>query len=75
MPRPHRDRPIAKVFGAAGTTEPLDTEQMDDIVKGIPMQRVGTPEEIAGLVAFLASPTRRTSPAAFSMSMAAGVRV
>jgi NAD(P)-dependent dehydrogenase (short-subunit alcohol dehydrogenase family) len=28
---------------------------MDNIVKDIPMQRIGTPAEIAALVAFLAS--------------------
>ena len=47
---------LAKVFGAPGQNETADATLLDEIVKGIPMQRVGTPAEIAGLVAFLASP-------------------
>lgn len=47
---------LAKVFGASGQDGALDTAQVDALVKDIPMQRVGAPDEIAGLVAFLASP-------------------
>jgi len=46
---------LAKVFGNAAAGAADDAVLMDGIVKDIPMQRVGTPAEIAGLVAFLAS--------------------
>ena len=41
---------IAKVFGVGGDTDAAA------LTRDIPMQRIGTPDEIAGLVAFLASP-------------------
>ena len=44
---------IAKVYGTNAETEPKLVEEMG---KQMPMGRLGTPEEIAGLVAFLASP-------------------
>lgn len=46
---------IATVFGAdaANTADTADTAEL---TRGIPMQRLGTPAEIAGLVAFLCSP-------------------
>ena len=46
---------LATVFGN-GTSGQLEQEQMTQITKLIPMGRVGEPNEIAGLVAFLCSP-------------------
>lgn len=48
---------INVVFGspdAAGAAE--DKKLIEEMAKQLPMQRLGTPDEIAGLVAFLASP-------------------
>ena len=47
---------LAKVFGAPGQDDELDAKQREALIAGIPMRRIGSPEEIAGLVAFLASP-------------------
>lgn len=47
---------LAKVFGTPGGGEDADAEMMARIKREIPMQRVGHVDEIAGLVAFLASP-------------------
>ncbi len=48
---------LAKVFGAGSAqTADEDAEMLARIKKEIPMQRVGEPHEIAGLVALLASP-------------------
>lgn len=47
---------LAKVFGATGQASALDAAQAEALVRDIPMGRVGAPDEIAGLVAFLASP-------------------
>jgi 3-oxoacyl-[acyl-carrier protein] reductase len=46
---------LATVFGS-GTPGQLEQDQMAQITKLIPMGRVGEPNEIAGLVAFLCSP-------------------
>lgn len=46
---------LATVFGN-GTRGQLEQEQLAQITKLIPMGRVGEPNEIAGLVAFLCSP-------------------
>ena len=46
---------LATVFGN-GTPGQLEQEQLAQITKLIPMGRVGEPNEIAGLVAFLCSP-------------------
>jgi 3-oxoacyl-[acyl-carrier protein] reductase len=46
---------LATVFGN-GTPGQLEQEQMAQITELIPMGRVGEPNEIAGLVAFLCSP-------------------
>ena len=43
------------VFGT-GTAGSLAADEMAKITASIPMGRVGTPDEIAGLVAFLSSP-------------------
>lgn len=45
---------LATVYGKKG--EPVDPQVLADIAKQIPLGRIGTPQEIAGLVAFLASP-------------------
>jgi 3-oxoacyl-[acyl-carrier protein] reductase len=47
---------LAKVFGSPQQQDAVDATLQGEIVKDIPMRRVGTPAEIAGLVAFLASP-------------------
>ncbi len=44
---------IATVFGTDGA---IDDTQLKEMAREIPMGRLGTPDEIAGLVAFLASP-------------------
>jgi 3-oxoacyl-[acyl-carrier protein] reductase len=44
---------LAKVFGIGGE---IDAARMAEIARDIPVGRLGTPEEIAGFVAFLASP-------------------
>ncbi len=48
----------------------IDTEGMrqygddlDELAKLVPMRRMGTAEEVADTIAFLASPLARTSPA------------
>ena len=47
---------LAKVFGKDASDNEADAEMMARITREIPMGRVGDPDEIAGLVAFLASP-------------------
>jgi len=47
---------LAKVFGKDASDSEADAEMMARITREIPMGRVGDPDEIAGLVAFLASP-------------------
>ena len=44
------------VFGAGDGKAHLDDEALKELVKSVPLQRLGTPDEIAGLVALLASP-------------------
>ena len=46
---------LGTVFGA-GTPGQIDPEQLAQITQQIPMARIGTPDEIAGMVAFLCSP-------------------
>jgi 3-oxoacyl-[acyl-carrier protein] reductase len=43
------------VFGG-GRPGQLDEAKLAEMTRQIPMQRIGAPDEIAGLVAFLASP-------------------
>ena len=47
---------LDKVFGAGSGSTPADEAARADMAKQIPIGRIGTPDEIAGLVAFLASP-------------------
>ena len=46
---------LGTVFGA-GTPGQIDQDQLAQMTKQIPMGRIGDPDEIAGLVAFLCSP-------------------
>jgi len=47
---------LAKVFGSGAQDADADAEMLARIKREIPMQRIGQPDEIAGLVALLASP-------------------
>ncbi|HSV18328.1 MAG TPA: SDR family oxidoreductase [Casimicrobiaceae bacterium] len=47
---------LDKVFGSGAGGAPVDERALADMAKQIPLGRIGTPDEIAGLVAFLASP-------------------
>ncbi|MGZ8255559.1 MAG: SDR family oxidoreductase [Burkholderiaceae bacterium] len=46
---------LGTVFGD-GTPGPVDDATLAEMTRQIPMQRIGSPDEIAGLVGFLASP-------------------
>ena len=47
---------LEKVFGTGAGGTPVDAQAMAEMAKQIPLGRIGSPDEIAGLVAFLASP-------------------
>jgi len=47
---------LDKVFGAGDGQAPVDERAIAEMAKLVPLGRLGTPDEIAGLVAFLASP-------------------
>ena len=47
---------LEKVFGSGDNQAPVDDVKLAEMAKQIPLGRIGTPDEIAGLVAFLASP-------------------
>ena len=47
---------LEKVFGAGDGKPPIDDQALAELAKSVPLARLGTPEEIAGLVALLASP-------------------
>ena len=47
---------LDKVFGAGDGQAPVDEHTLVEMAKQVPLGRIGTPDEIAGLVAFLASP-------------------
>ena len=46
---------LGTVFGS-GTPGQIDQDQLAQITRQIPMARIGEPDEIAGMVAFLCSP-------------------
>jgi 3-oxoacyl-[acyl-carrier protein] reductase len=47
---------LDKVFGTGAGGAPVDEQALAEMARQIPLGRVGTTDEIAGLVAFLASP-------------------
>ncbi|HVO89881.1 MAG TPA: SDR family oxidoreductase [Casimicrobiaceae bacterium] len=47
---------LDKVYGTGAGGPAIDDAALADMAKQVPLGRVGTPDEIAGLVAFLASP-------------------
>ena len=47
---------LDKVFGSGAGGAPVDEQALAEMARQVPLGRVGTPDEIAGLVAFLASP-------------------
>jgi len=47
---------LEKVFGSGAGAPALDDQALAEMAKSMPLGRLGTPDEIAGLVAFLASP-------------------
>jgi 3-oxoacyl-[acyl-carrier protein] reductase len=47
---------LEKVFGSGADAPALDEQALADMARSIPLGRLGTADEIAGLVAFLASP-------------------
>jgi 3-oxoacyl-[acyl-carrier protein] reductase len=47
---------LEKVFGTGSGAAPIDDQALSEMARQIPLGRIGTPDEIAGLVAFLASP-------------------
>ena len=55
---------VAPGFMETAMTETLGEDVKKTIIKDIPAGRLGTPEDVAGVVVFLCSPARRTiSPA------------
>ena len=47
---------IAPGFIKTGMTEKLSESQIDDLLKGVPLGRMGDPEDVANVALFLAGP-------------------
>src|SRR5215472_11243122 len=54
---------VTPIFGRTGLPQQVIDDWAKDLVTKVPLKRFGQPEEVAGVVAFLACKMHRTSPA------------